>query len=210
MDEHKTKKLLNDMSKWINETERNSHESHIKNNRLQTSISIRNKYTDYAWIALHSENFKILAEILKDEEVLEINAGTGIIGFYLNNKYNTNIHITTLKDDPWYERVMSDLGIDDLENLDAISAINKYPDKKTILSIWPPYADNFMVDVLRDLKDRRLVLVSEGDGGCVSSGEFWDELYNNSDKYIIKENHNWVQYNGLNDFVMIIERKNGK
>jgi hypothetical protein len=78
-----------------------------------------------------------------------------------------------------------------------------YPDR-TLLLIWPPYAEPMAHDALRAFTGRTLVYIGEGDGGCTGDDAFhalidaeWDEI----------ADHAVPQWWGLHDHLWIYRRK---
>jgi len=139
----------------------------------------RDFITDFSWMMPTEDNIQKLYKLLKGKKVLEINAGTGLIANRLN-KLGIDITATDKSSEKFNEvaetfRIHTEGNIPVIEK-DALSAMSEF-DYDVILSIWPPYKDDYMHKVLEKLpRGKELVVVGEGMGGCVSNDAFWTML----------------------------------
>jgi len=169
---------------------------------LEDSFAIRRIFTKYIWIKPTKFNIEQIVKVIGDERVLEICSGEGILAKELKDTYNVDIIATDICEDSRYGFSYSN----DIEKIDAVSAIKKYQDINTILAVWVPYEDSFMVDVLKAMKPgQRLIFIGESYGGCNATDEFFDTIMD-KEKFKIEEIYEFDRWFGINDYIQIITK----
>ena len=91
----------------------------------------------------------------------------------------------------------------DVTRMPGVESVAKHPDRTLFLS-WPPYDRPDGVDVLRAYAGNRVILISEGPGGCVGD----DDLFNELDEHWAEAaGHTPVQWQGIHDHIAVYERQ---
>ena len=91
----------------------------------------------------------------------------------------------------------------DLEQIDATSAVAKYPDRD-LLIIWPCLNKRWSLNAIRALSPGRTVIHIGEPGGCTATGAFYEYLANNFDE---AETHWLPNWNGIHDHLYIHQNK---
>lgn len=121
------------------------------------------------WAIVDMTWTKQLAEKIGDRTVLEVMSGRGWLCKALKEHgvdiVGTDMHVS----DPVCE----------IEELDAIAAINRYKNRSDVLLMsWPPYAKTICEEVINEWGDEKeMIVIGENSGGCTGTDRFWDELY---------------------------------
>lgn len=143
---------------------------------------------------------RALAEFIGDRKVLEVMSGLGCLAKGLRDE-GVEIKAT---DNFTYDRYSnrdqrSDAFIDDIENIDAVEAVNKYGKGYDLLLIsWAPYGNPIDYKVLTTMrsvnKDMEIIWLGESVGGCCGSDEFFnnaecieDDKINEINKYAYRQ-----------------------
>lgn len=85
----------------------------------------------------------------------------------------------------------------------AVEAVASHADRTLFLS-WPPYDRPDGADTLRAYDGRRLILIHEGEGGCIGNDDLFAELDRN---WTEVAEHVPVQWYGMHDRVTAYDRK---
>jgi len=169
---------------------------------LEDSFAVRYMFTKYIWIKPTKFNIEQIVKAIGNEKVLEICSGEGILAKELKDTYNVDIITTDICEDSRYGFNYSN----DIEKIDAVSAVKKYQDINTILAVWVPYDDSFMVDVLKAMKpDQRLIFVGENYGGCNATDEFFETIMDEK-SFKVEEINEFDRWFGINDYIQIITK----
>jgi len=169
------------------------------------SFCIRNEFThNIGWWLLTRRNIYILSEIFDNKKILSIGAGMGY-GEKWTEKINNSIKfIITDKGKSGYFNHTLPLWVKRIEGLKALKKYQKQVDM--IFLAWPPYNSNLAFNILKNLEyDKPLVVIGEGLGGCVANDDFWEEIEDDK-KYKVKEIFDFDSFNGINDYITIIEK----
>jgi hypothetical protein len=84
----------------------------------------------------------------------------------------------------------------------GVESVAKHPDRTLFLS-WPPYDSPAGVDTLRAYAGSRLILIAEGEGGCVGNDALFTEL---DAAWAEVADHTPVQWDGMHDRVTVHAR----
>lgn len=104
--------------------------------------------------------------------LVEVGAGTGYWSALLE-KRGADIIATDIDTNDYSFAIGS---VIDIETLDAVSAVQKYPDRN-VLIVWPCYTSTWATEcAVAMASGRMLALVSEGSGGCVADDSLFDLL----------------------------------
>lgn len=90
-----------------------------------------------------------------------------------------------------------------VDRCDAQKAVTDLPDRTLFLS-WPPYDKPDGVETLRAYGGDRLILIHEGEGGCIGDDGLFAELASN---WTEVAEHVPVQWFGMHDRVTVYDRK---
>ena len=159
------------------------------------------KYSGYALLTWEVINF--LSKFLNGN-CLEIISGSGYLTWALKQK---NINIIATDNFSWdinFEKWI------DIEQLDAISAINKYGKALTyIIASWFPYDDNLAYECLiavRKINPKcKMLIITESKFGCCANDKFFDNIEIINNKYIDEINNIYTSWFGIYDKFMLIK-----
>lgn len=174
-------------------------------NRWNYYQDIREDYVrDIAWWLLTKKNIDLLSNILKNKKVLSIGSGLGYgekwiekvgknIKFIITDKGNSRFFNSKLPN--WVKKI------------DGESALEKYQSEVDVVFLaWPPYNSDLAYNVLMNLdKNKPLIVIGEGIGGCTANDDFWLELENKR-KYDVKEIYYFDSFQGIHDYITIITK----
>ncbi len=90
-----------------------------------------------------------------------------------------------------------------VDRCEAATAVRDFPDR-TLFLAWPPYDRPDGVETLRAYGGNRLILIHEGEGGCVGDDALFEELAANWSEVA---EHVPVQWFGMHDRVTVYDRK---
>lgn len=85
----------------------------------------------------------------------------------------------------------------------AVDAVAAHPDR-TLFLAWPPYDRPDGVDTVRAYAGQRLILIHEGEGGCIGDDALFAELDTN---WVEMADHVPVQWFGMHDRITVYDRK---
>lgn len=155
---------------------------------------------------LNEEWIDKLVTYFGDKKVLEVMSGCGSLAHILKTK---GVDVIATDDFSW-EGIAS-WNVEKnywthIENLDAITSIEKYNDRDIILMSWA-YMDKTAYNCLLKMrevnKNAIMIFIGEGSGGCTANDNFYDEIdlcYENECRDINSSYQNWL---GIHDRVMI-------
>jgi hypothetical protein len=140
-----------------------------------------------------------LAEWLRGKRVLEIMAGAGWLARALREK---GIDVVATDDHSWPRKHEWTLQTE-VEELDALKAIQKYADQTDILVMSWPYMDPtafLSLQAWAKLKPGALAIyIGEGDGGCTADEEFFQHFEEVEDPAFDEIARKYVTWWGLHD-----------
>jgi hypothetical protein len=137
-----------------------------------------------------------LDKITSYSPVIEIGSGRGLWA-HLLKKNGCDIIASDIKDSNWYKSTEL---LTDIEDLSALDAISKYPNR-TVLTCWPPYGFYLMKKHLAPIKN--LIYIGEDDG-CTGSMRFERNIhrvFNFVDEAIIP------QWWGIHDYLRVFTNR---
>lgn len=163
------------------------------------------------------ENCRVLAQIIKDNNVLEVMAG---LGSYTATLRELGVNVIATDDMSWmdydtskYKNWKKYSWIKDLESLDAVEAINKYgKDVGFILMSWPPQNESYALDALLAMRrvnsECRMIYIGEKKGGCTANNDFFDEMIDISNEFDeikkLRQSYRVWENNGYYDMQFIV------
>ena len=130
---------------------------------------------------------------IKGRKCLEVMAGNGYLSKALS-EHGVDIIAT---DDKSWDGMNHD--VFDVEKLSGVESIEKYGDNCDILIVsWPPYEDPEINEICRKWgKDKRIIFIGEGCGGCTADDTFFDNFeYEDSSVDL-------PSYWGINDYIFV-------
>jgi putative heme degradation protein len=96
----------------------------------------------------------------------------------------------------------------DIENIDAIEAIEKYKDRDIVIMSWA-YMDDVAYKSLLKMRevnpDMIMVVIGEGEGGCTADDGFFNECIEIESKDIDYINLLYPRWNAIYDHLMIVK-----
>ena len=192
---------------------------------IPSELFIKDEYRslhDYAvshmgYSTVTVRNCRILSEMIQYRNVLEIMCGLGSYTYMLRrfgvSAIATDDH-SWIDDDPKFVHWKQNPWIDDIERIDAVSAIKKYGKQVDfVLMSWPPMNEDFAAQALETMrivnKECRMIYVGEGKGGVTANNRFFDIMHDVSEQYsgideLRKSYHSWVN-KGFHDQQYIIK-----
>lgn len=162
-------------------------------------------------------NCRILADLIQRRSLLEIMCGLGSYTYTLRCLGVPVIatdDYSWIDDDPKFIDWKQKPWIDDIERIDAVSAIKKYGKQVDfILMSWPPMNEDFAAQALETMRmvnpECRMIYVGEEKGGVTANDRFFDILSDVSGQYssineLWESYHSWVNQ-GFRDKQYIIK-----
>lgn len=163
------------------------------------------------------KNCKILSDLIQRRPLLEVMCG---LGSYTYTLRCLGVPVVATDDYSWIDDDPKFLDwklkpwIDDIERIDAVSAIEKYGKRVDfVLMSWPPMNEDFAAQALETMRsinpNCRMIYVGEEKGGVTANDRFFDILSDVSEQYPgIKElrssYHSWINQ-GFHDKQYIIK-----
>ena len=146
-------------------------------------------------------NLEALVEISRHQPVLEVGAGSGYWAYELKKLrvdivatgIIDKIHRKEWEDSPWTA----------VERLSAQEAIGRYPER-TLFMCWPSYSEEWAGHALAAYGGETLILVAEGEYGCVGGSNLWEELRKNWQCLVEVEIPQW---DGIHDWLTVWRRR---
>jgi len=125
------------------------------------------------WALVDKQWTKRLAEELEGKKVLEVMAGAGWLAKALSEH---GVDITATDN---YESHMNEGSHDqvtDVENMDALAALEANSDADVVIMSWPPLDNDIAQKVGEATQGKTLVYIGEGNGGCTATDEFHENM----------------------------------
>jgi hypothetical protein len=173
---------------------------------------LRSKMIEKIGFTLISNDWIIpLSKWIGDKRCIEVMAGCGSLTYALKQQ-GVNIFATddfswkSGGDDGWNDTKNY---WTDIENIDAIDAIQKYGNNIDIVFMSWPYMDDTAYRVLLELrkvyKDAIIIYIGEGECGCTADDDFFNEAEFISDKSFNDAVKNYKQWWGIYDQIDIVK-----
>lgn len=152
---------------------------------------------NYGWSIIDKHSLEIIKTHIIGKKTLEINCGKGHWSYclrLLGCDIITTDHFT--QDSSWIT----------VEKLDAVSAVEKYNDKCSVLFCsWPDYNKDYAFEALRRFTGDTVIYIGEGKTGACATDSFFDYL---NQYYQKQEIENTLQsWPFVNDCLSIYKRK---
>lgn len=168
---------------------------------------VRREYftQNYGWSVPSEDSMQELKNFIGNDTVLEVGAGYGLWA-KLMQEIGVKIIPTTRKNHPddLYHVPNPNLSFTDVEDIESLNSIKKYPNANVLMMIWPPYDDTMAYQSLKSFNGNKLIYVGEGSGGCTGCDKFHGLL---NKKWKLVKNINIPRWVGIHDYIMLYERK---
>lgn len=171
---------------------------------------VRNKQIPYRLPHFFYKSYSSYMFLLREKVIEyhgEVMSGTGSLSYVLRK---LDIDIIATDDYSWsipWEK--NGYEYTDIENIDAIEAVEKYGRDVDILIMSWAYMDNTAYQVLKKLHEVNpnciLLYIGEGGGGCTADSEFYNNIINYYDETFKKVRKNYFQWNGLHDYPRLVK-----
>uniref|UniRef100_A0A6H1ZCV1 Methyltransferase n=1 Tax=viral metagenome TaxID=1070528 RepID=A0A6H1ZCV1_9ZZZZ len=170
-------------------------------------------------ISWHLTNQNIIDTLCKYSPVLSVGSGKGftesiakkngcdiICTDKCNVKNNTYHKIigANITEYEGYNLYLNNKPFMDIEIIDAVKAIKKYPDRNIFMA-WCPYLDDMGYKVVKSIKNQVLIYIGEPEGGCTGDDEMFKYL---RDYFTEIETYCIPQWAGLHDRLIIYKKSN--
>ena len=151
----------------------------------------------YGWSIIDEHSLEIIKNHIIGRKTLEINCGKGHWSYCLR-LLGCDIVATDIftQDSSWVT----------VEQLDAVSAVEKYNDKYSVLLCsWPNYNEDYAYEALRRFTGDTIIYIGEGKTGNCATDSFFDYLTQNYQKLEIENTlQSWPF---VNDSLSIYKKK---
>jgi hypothetical protein len=137
-----------------------------------------------------------LAKWIGKRKCLEVMAGAGWLSKAL---LECDIDIIATDNFSWDKQHTNLTPLCEIEKIDAVEAVRKYKDRDVLIVSWPPYDDSTICDVCKLWKNKPIIYIGEGDGGCNAPENFW----NNFKEIENQPKINFPQWYTLHDSIYI-------
>lgn len=193
------KRILKDMD-YLNFNKYTEDEIYKKLGSYIYNLEFRKVFSKYASFAVPSkEAIDFIGKYCP--KTIDVMAGTGYWAYLLNQSgFDCIASDITLKNE--YGQRKKYINI---EEMDALDAIEKYPDRDVIIC-WAPYTDDIAFKIAQKInKGRKIIHIGEGKGGCTADDKFYDLIF--SEKYKPIDYYDIVRFEYINDRMFIIEKQ---
>jgi hypothetical protein len=169
------------------------------------NLTARSKYIEEGMFAFVSWKWvNPLAEWIGERKCLEVMAGRGILSFALRQK---GIDIIVTDDFSWantLEHCKSWINtVTDVENMDAIKAVEQYGSEINVLIMSWAYMDDTAYRVIKRLYEvnpfAQVIYIGEGRGGCTADDSFFEHFEIIEDEKFVDVEDNFERWFGLHD-----------
>ncbi len=163
-------------------------------------------------------NCRVLKDIIGENKVLEIMCG---LGSYTATLRALGVSSIATDDMSWidydtskYQGWKKNAWIEDVESLDAVSAIKKYGETVDfILMSWPPQHEPYAFEALQTMREVnpecRMIYIGEEKGGCTADDDFFDAMVDVSYEYkqidLLRSTYRSWENDGYHDYQFIIK-----
>lgn len=165
-------------------------------------------YVSWKWV-------NPLVSWLGSKSVLEVMSGKGALSFALRQK---GVNVIATDDFSWHDNLKWNTLWTEIEDIDAISAINKYGKKSDVLIMsWAPYNEPIGYEVLKRYNEVNpngiLLVIGEGHGGCTADDNFFRHFQTINDDAFEEVDSCFERWEGIHDYPQIgryLKRKGRK
>ena len=137
-------------------------------------MSVRDPYIhNFGFLLLNEKLLDMLSQEFEGDKIIEVGAGTGWLSYNLQQRGLNVIPVDAELSDNHYgfKKLYTDIVEDKAEDF---ILNNKYD---TILMSWPDYSSDFAHKILdRMPKNKTLIYIGEGEGGCTANDDFFELL----------------------------------
>jgi len=172
--------------------------------------SLRDQFIKQIGFSLISFDWVIpLSKWIGNRKCLEVMSGTGALSFAIKQQ-GTDIIATD--DFSWTGQNnwnQSKNYWTDIENIDAVKAVEKYgKDINIVIMSWP-YMDDIAYKVLQAMREVNpfciMIFIGEGYGGCTANDEFFDNIVEIEDKSFNNAVKEYKQWWGIHDYPQLVK-----
>lgn len=137
----------------------------------------------------------------QNKKIISVGSGSGYIEqFFINAGLDVICTDIDIKEFSGYDMESSHLSI---EEIDSVSAVKKYNQRSVFMS-WPSYNQNWAYKTLLAMKKNRiLIYIGEGYGGCTGCDKFHELLDN---KFEELDFIHLIQWDGIHDGIYILKK----
>lgn len=176
----------------------------FSNCQLKNNWSLKTEYTKNTFPILDEENLNIILDLInsniKNPLAIEVMAGRGWLSYWLK-KLGLEILATT--DDHSWKTFDFSKTIIEIEKLDCLEAVKKYPKANLIIMSWP-YMDDNAHKVLKSLRKNQWLLYIGESYGCTADEKFFKYV----EKYCkVIYGHGFNQFSGIHDEPWLIRKR---
>lgn len=144
-------------------------------------------------------SIELIEEIKKSKKVLEVGAGSGYLSKILEH------YIDIKATDSYTKKYRFMHGkYNNVQNMSAVKAINKYPDRDVLMS-WPCYNSSWAYNAAKAMKSKKILYyIGEGYGGCTADDTFHKYLSKN---FIEKNKIMMPNWDSIYDCLFVLQKK---
>lgn len=155
-------------------------------------------YVSWRWV-------NPLVSWIGERKVLEVMSGKGALSHALRKK---GVDVMATDDFSWHQKIKWDSLWTDIEDMDALTAIETYGKERDVLIMsWAPYNEPIGYEVLQKYHEVNpngiLLVIGEGEGGCTADFDFFhhfEEIEDESFDAVISAYQRW---DGIHDYPAI-------
>lgn len=148
-----------------------------------------------------------LAKYLNDKKCLEVMAGRGWLSYALQQK---GINVKATDNFSWHNKMFPlwNDTVTDVEDIDAVKAVEKYGKEIDYLIMAWAYMDNTAYQVIKKLYEVnpnvQIIYIGEGHGGCTADDDFYNhfEIIEDEDFYD-NVSKNYQSWEGIHDVLLL-------
>lgn len=164
----------------------------------------------YSFPLMTKEVVEDMANYLHNHKVLEVCCGSGYISKCIKDADPTidiictdNLKWESMNDFTYWQNHFMEI-----ENIDALDAIDKYGDQVDyVLLSWPEFNKPIGTKILQRCLEKNISMIYIGEdwGGCTANNEFFELIDINCNTYRISINY--VPFCGIHDDIYVITKK---
>jgi len=160
---------------------------------------------NYGWSVPTKEAIETLKNFIGNDTVLSVGSGYGLWSKLLQEIGVNAIATTRISEKDRGHMPKHDHFFTDVENIEHLEAVEKYPDAGVLMMSWPPYDEPMAYETLRRFNGNKVIYIGEGMGGCTGCDRFHNRLYNEWKE--VEDMHIEIpQWAGINDNVFLYVR----
>lgn len=175
---------------------------------LAKSYYFRTIYTRFYSFAFLTEEFmNSIADIFRGRNVLEVMAGSVYFSYCCKQR---GMNVITTDNNDWsngkvYWTWKNQSYFNNIEELDAVAAVEKYHGSIDLVVMSWPYMDNnaYLVAKACEKYGIDLLYIGEDQGGCTADDDFFDFIEGRDNTTIATDK--FARFFGIYDFPLLIE-----